>query len=175
MLIRFLRLFPFVRNLELQLQKAREIEAGHRKLLWEYEDSGKRAKAEAAQLRDELSVVRGEMRDLQVTIQEQNTQHLVMQERCDSIQNDRSEWRELAQDARKGEREALQMLANFRLQPIYGITPFPDAVKLPDSVEPDLKSGPVVARRQMPSEKIARAGQRLVDDIAQRIIEANRP
>ena len=93
------------------------------------------------------------------TVQQLSTDKLLLQDRLDSVLNDRAKLWDMMQTAIENERATLQMQVNFATQQRFGVTPFPDAVKLPDSMEASEHSAPL-GRRRMPSEDMAfRASQ----------------
>lgn len=113
-----------------------------------------------------------EVKRLLALVQELSTEKLLLQERVDHAQQEADRWFELAKEARTGEREALQMLANFRLQPL-GVTPFPEAIKLPESLEPH--DMPSIKRSMTPSEAVARATKNFKNQMVERLVaDANK-
>lgn len=96
--------------------------------------------AEASKLREQVQLL--------------SSEKLILQDRLDSVMNDRAELWRMMETAISNERATLQMQVNFATQQKFGITPFPDAVHLsPEASAPGQVSP--LSRRQMPSEMIA--------------------
>ena len=87
-------------------------------------------------------------------IQSLSAEKLILQDRLDSVMNDRAELWRMMETAISNERATLQMQINFQTQQKFGVTPFPDAVHLEASQSNHGPSDPL-ARRMMPSEMIA--------------------
>lgn len=83
-----------------------------------------------------------------------SAEKLILQDRLDSVMNDRAELWRMMETAISNERATLQMQINFQTQQKFGVTPFPDAVHLPADLNATGSAQPM-PRRQMPSEMIA--------------------
>lgn len=101
------------------------------------------------------------------TIQSLTTDKLLLQDRLDAVMNDRSELWRMMETAINNERATLQMQVNFQTQQRFGVTPFPDAMHLPQEAN---AHGPMepLSRRQMPSEMIANGTARFIRQFQQR-------
>ncbi len=91
---------------------------------------------------------------LRETVQEQSTQNLLLQDRLDSVLNDRANLWDMMRTAIENERATLQMQVNFSAQQRFGVTPFPEAVHLPPTAEPSGEKSAPFGRRMMPSEMV---------------------
>lgn len=94
--------------------------------------------------------------ELRTAVQESTMQNLLLQDRLDSMASDRAKLWEMMETAIQNERSTLQMQVNFAVQQKHGLTPFPEAVHLPESQQPSPEDAAPFARRLMPSELIAR-------------------
>jgi hypothetical protein len=94
-----------------------------------------------------------EYRAQSALIQSLTAEKLILQDRLDSVMHDRGELWRMMETAISNERATLQMQVNFATQQKFGVTPFPDAVQLPNVSEPN--NFKPLTRRQTPSEMIA--------------------
>lgn len=101
--------------------------------------------ATVAQLRAELSDAQDEARDLTAKL------------------DDRTELWRLVHESAAAEREAHRMVINYSVQQRFGITPYPDAQHLPESVGPE--TGAHVPRRQLPSELMDAAKKQFMPEL----------
>lgn len=95
-----------------------------------------------------------EYRNQAATIQSLSSEKLILQDRLDSVMNDRAELWRMFESSISNERATYQMQINFQAQQKFGVTPFPDAVHLPAEASAPGQVSPL-SRRQMPSEMIA--------------------
>lgn len=105
---------------------------------------------------------------LRETVQEQSTQNLLLQDRLDSVMNDRAELWRMMESAINNERATLQMQVNFATQQKFGVTPFPEATHLPSSAEPSAENAGPFGRRMMPSEMIANRRTQFIKEFQKR-------
>jgi hypothetical protein len=171
-LLRFLRILSAFRALEaerdtLASSKADYDRATARVLDLEARDDSRIQRIMALDSEKEEAI--RERDELRATLQEQNTQCLLLQDRLDASQESVSRLWGMVDDAQKRAYRAMEMQVNFCSQQRFGMTPYPDASQLPPSLEPDLESDTVVPRRRMPSEMIADAKRNLVTELHQRL------
>jgi hypothetical protein len=127
--IRLLRLFSYVRDLELRIQESRDE-------------------------RDRINALESEAEGLRVALAESTQQNLRLQDRLDSALEDRGKLWELTSQCINAERAAYQSHVNMSWRE-HGLgLPFPDAPAPPP--KSDVVSDPV-KRRMLPSERVAAA------------------
>lgn len=96
-----------------------------------------------------------------------------IQDRLDSALDDRRKLWDLVDSRMSACDEALKMQVNVGFQTRYGIAPYPDAGRLPESLESDLVSSNISPRGSLPSESVKRAQAKFAREMASRITEAN--
>ena len=100
-------------------------------------------------------------------VQSLTSDKLILQDRLDSIMNDRAELWRMMETAIANERATLQMQVNFATQQKFGVTPFPEATHLPPEVSTQRDMQPI-SRRMTPSEMIASGTQKFLRDFRSR-------
>jgi hypothetical protein len=127
-----LRLFGFVRDLELSLQQKED---------------------QVAQLSEALN--------------EATREKLLLSDRLDAALDDKRQLWDMVNTSLTAERDALHMQVNYGFQSKWGTTPYPDAMKLPEGMEAPMTSA-ILPRREMPSERMARAQKHFVTELRSR-------
>lgn len=92
---------------------------------------------------------------LRESLQDVTTEKLVLQDRLDSVMDDRAKLWDVMQKAIENERATLQMQVNFSAQQRFGVTPFPEAVHLQPTQEPNAEHLKPFGVFQTPSARIA--------------------
>lgn len=72
-------------------------------------------------------------------------------------------------EALAGERTAYQLTINIDHQRLYGLAPYPDAPKLPESRVPQQQEGGGVGGRMTPSQAVHNASRQFVKDFTAKV------
>ncbi len=115
-----------------------------------------------------------EYRQQAETIQSLASEKMLLLDRVDALMNDRSELWRMMETAINNERATLQMQVNFQTQQRFGVTPFPEAMHLPQEDGAQGHMEPL-ARRQMPSEMIANGTARFIRQFQERQVMKSGP
>lgn len=150
LLVRFLRMFMWVRELELETQRERD---------------------RISQYAGELQAKDLELEEVREALEARNRENLLLQDRVDSAREDRGKLWELLRDRLQAADSALKMQVNVGFQRSYGISPYPDEVKLPSGAEADLESPLSTPRRMTPSEAMGKQTQRFVQELRAKLTQ----
>ncbi len=102
------------------------------------------------------------------TVQQMTTEKLLLQDRLDSLMNDRAELWRMMEKAIENERATLQMQVNFSAQQKFGVIPFPEATHLPASMEAGDARAPIPGYRT-PSQRIQARTNKFAQSFAQKL------
>lgn len=106
---------------------------------------------------------------LRESLQEQNTQNLLLQDRLDFAMEDRGKLWDAMVSAQSAKDLSYQMQINFATQQKFGVTPFPEATHLPPSSAPSPENLTAFGGFQLPSARIAQRTANWARNHAQRL------
>lgn len=105
-----------------------------------------------------------ELNNVRQALLESEQQALLLQDRLDAAIEDRNRTWELVKESLAGERKALHMQINEAWGLKYGTTPYAGDPHLPTAAQrKQNEPGPIGPRRELPSQRIARATEEFVN------------
>lgn len=144
-MILFLRLFRAFRDLEAQ-------QAEERRAL----------RNRAEELKDDLESAREECQRLQAENEK-------LQDRLDAAMEDRKQLWEMTQESNRQMAIAYQSSINVQWQQRGFGAPYPEAPQIPPNAAPQPTKEPIIPRREIPSERVARATARFAEEMVDRL------